>query len=133
MNAIRRLIGDNTYYELQNIDPYVFPVMVEPSIHRSDYTDVVMMFVDTDYTPEDLLKDFKLILASKQPINPEALKLVDGEPYYTKGWNPCTLELIIFIIIGFIFWMTVIYTLSVIFFETPSIRNTFIRQKKIRY
>jgi hypothetical protein len=127
MNAVRRLIGDTTYYELQIIDSKVFPVVVNLGVNRSDHTDILAMFIDTDYTPELLLKDFKLIINSKEPVNKEVYKLIITGPHYTRGWEPTVLELIGFIFVMFIFWFTTLYTLSTIFFESPSIRNSFIR------
>lgn len=113
MSKIRYLVGDLNYYELQNLNPDLFPELVSKSENRSDYTDIKTWFIDNEYSHKDLLDDLKSVLKGKKPSNKIVYRIVLDTK--KRGWKPSIMEKIIFVIVSIVIWILIFYAAFIVY------------------
>ena len=117
MKEIAYLVGSKTYNMLYHHYPLIFKRLAgcdKYQYHCDKYsganpneTDFLDLFIDSNYTPQDLYDDLYKITKNQQPGNTGVLKLVDSSRYITR--YQFTPIVVLFIVL---FWIVVV--LSVI-------------------
>lgn len=113
---IADLVGLRTYTMLWEKFPYLYDRLVECETKYiqsaknegffSTQTSFMTLFIDTDYTPENLKDDLKLLYIGAEPRNPEAKNLVNSSTR-TTSYMQTSLNNFGIIICIIIFWSVV--------------------------
>lgn len=115
------LVGLRTYTMLSLKYPCTFEPISECKEYIKDekrgfastQTDFERMFIDTDYTPEDLKEDLQAIRNGCKPENDEATLLVNSScPTLSYQYTPT--QLFGFVLVSVIFWFILIKIIIII-------------------